>query len=123
MTRTQNLPPKIDISGLEDMSLKWWEDAPFEVEPSLYVAEKTAEWVLEKSFRATYDFIDFAWGSDHAAEYAEEFRPTPKPASPGEALLELDHLMEELDPKGEYSNCADRIRSALRPFAQHPFNK
>jgi len=103
-----SLPPGIDSTAFLNLRRKLRFQSP-EV-----IAKEAVEWALEQEYQASYEFIDDAWGSDHARVYQESRRPKPRTLSPSEALEEFDALMEELDGSGNYSICASRIREALR---------
>lgn len=107
-----SLPPGIDSTAFLNLLQKIRFQRP-EV-----IAKEAVEWALEQEYRASYEFIDDAWGSDHARVYQESRRPKPRTLSPSEALEEFDALMKELDGSGNYSitvsDCANRIREALR---------
>lgn len=54
-------------------------------------ANLCATWGANQEYQAAYDFIDDAWGSDHAREYQESRRP--KIQSEKEKALEaLDYI-------------------------------
>lgn len=56
-------------------------------------ANLCATWGANQEYRASYDFIDDAWGSDHARVYQESRRPIIQ-SEKEKALEALDYIDE-----------------------------
>ena len=72
-------------------------------------ADTCATWGANQEYQASYDFIDDAWGSDHARVYQESRRPFMK-SEKEKALEALGYINKMAIPNMKFHQCYESLK-------------